>query len=60
MSRDPEDYMADRYTIEQYNKTYKHYMLPMDGMSTWLIYDHPRRSALGYVIMLGQPRKERR
>jgi hypothetical protein len=52
--------MADCYTIEQYNKTYKHHMLPMDGMSTWLIYDHPRPSALGYVIMPGRPRKERR
>jgi hypothetical protein len=60
MSRDPEDYIAASYTIHQYNKTYEHHMLPTYGMSTWPRYDHPRPSALGYVIMLGQPRKERR
>uniref|UniRef100_A0A0A9AVD5 SWIM-type domain-containing protein n=1 Tax=Arundo donax TaxID=35708 RepID=A0A0A9AVD5_ARUDO len=60
MSGNPEDYIADCYTIEYYNKTYEHCMLPMEGMSSWPISDHPRPSPPGYVKMPGRPRKERR
>lgn len=31
-SKAPEDYIADCYSTEQYNKTYDHCMMPMEGM----------------------------
>jgi hypothetical protein len=35
-------------------------MVPMEGMSTWPISDHPRPSAHGYVMMreVDQEKKE--
>jgi len=31
-SKAPEDYIADYYSVEHYNKTYDHCMMPMEGM----------------------------
>jgi hypothetical protein len=60
MSKNPEDYIADCYTIQTYNNIYQHCMLPMEAMSSWPILDHPRPHPPGYVRMPGRPKKERR
>ena len=60
MSKNLEEYIANWYTIQTYNNIYEHCMLPMEGMSSWPISDHPRPHPPGYVRMPGRPKKERR
>ena len=46
MSKNPKNYIADCYTIDTYNNIYEHCMLPMKGISSCLISDHPRSHLL--------------
>ena len=57
---DIESLIAPCYNIEAYNRTYEHYMMPMEGMPSWPIADRPRPLVPDYVQMPGRPRTERR
>ncbi|KAL6654545.1 hypothetical protein ACP70R_008010 [Stipagrostis hirtigluma subsp. patula] len=59
-SKPPEDYIADCYSVDLYNKIYDHCMMPMEGMQQWAPTDHPKPGPPAYVKMPGRPRKERR
>ncbi|XP_073362798.1 uncharacterized protein [Aegilops tauschii subsp. strangulata] len=52
--------IASCYTIEAYNRTYEHCLMPMEGMPSWPVSDRPRPAVPGYVQMPGRPRTERR
>jgi hypothetical protein len=54
-----EDYIADCYSVVEYNKIYDHCMLPMEGMGQWPT-DPRQPQPPAYVKMPERPRKERR
>ena len=54
-----EDFIADCYSVVEYNKIYDHCMLPMEGMGQWPT-DPRQPQPPAYVKMPGRPRKERR
>jgi hypothetical protein len=58
-SKSHEDYIADYSIVEQYNRTYDHFMMPMEGMHQWPV-DQLKPNPPAYVKMPGRPRKERR
>jgi hypothetical protein len=58
-SKSPEDYTTDCYIVEQYNRTYDHFMMPMEGMHQWPV-DQRKPNRPAYVKMPSRPRKERR
>lgn len=58
-SRPAENYIADCYSVVEYNKIYDHCMMPMEGMDQRPI-DQRKPQPPAYVKMPGRPRKERR
>ncbi|CAO2148647.1 unnamed protein product [Urochloa humidicola] len=58
-SKPTEDYIADCYSVVEYNKIYDHCLMPMEGMDQWPM-DHRKTQPPAYVKMPGRPRKERR
>ena len=58
-SKPAEEYIADCYSIEEYNKIYDHCLMPMEGMDQWPT-DPRKPQPPAYVKMPGRSRKERR
>lgn len=46
--------------MEDFNRTYHHCLMPLEGMTNWPQSDRSALKAPGYVKMPGRPKKERR
>jgi hypothetical protein len=58
-SKRAEEYIADCYSVEKYNKIYDNCLMSMEGMDQWPT-DPRKPQPPAYVKMPGRPRKERR
>lgn len=58
-SKSAEDFIADCYSVVEYNKIYDHCMMPMEGIDQWP-EDQRKPQPPAYVKMPARPRKERR
>ncbi|WVZ87075.1 LOW QUALITY PROTEIN: hypothetical protein U9M48_033767 [Paspalum notatum var. saurae] len=55
-----DNYVADCYKVDRFNKIYSHCLEPVEGMQSWPVLDRPKLKAPGYIKMPGRPKTERR
>jgi hypothetical protein len=53
------DYIAKCYHVDDFKKTYEHYLQPVEGMPAWTISNRPRPVAPGHIAMPGRKKKSR-
>ena len=55
-----DEYIAPCFSVEEFKKTYSHYLQPVEGMHSWPVSEREKPEAPPYVWMPGRPKKERR
>lgn len=59
-TNDLSPYIASCYSVNEFMNTYKHCLMPVEGMHSWPVSEKTPLNAPGYVRMPGRPKKERR
>ena len=54
-----DQYIADCYTVENFQRTYTYCLHPVEGQKSWPISDRPKLKAPGYIKMPGSPKTQR-